>query len=277
MSCLSFSVPVLGNSYTMDIDFIRFYYHRSYLMFYSHSRHEPFITNLYTTRKDHKQMIEFFQDPMKPVYIEQVTPYKYYLSIEKKSETLDFLVSMLKELFTCSVVRIEVYFYHDHYSFGKCNHHLLDLYEMGYMTLTDVVFDRPLSFFQTSQMFTGILLTARRPFQRYNYDFLEVELSNHFRVSLSLDMLLQDRPSMLFRVDSLVKRLMETLPLKSDRMLAKALHDWDHYHDFEIRLFDVENPLKQWKPSLFLNALMPLLDFFPSYYMEPRFSLHLSY
>lgn len=279
MDTLSFRVPVLGSSYVMFIDFIKFSFKDDYIVFYCHTKNEPMVGTLYKTRKNHTEILNFIQDHKNPpLLIERINKYKHEVSFEKKTENLEFVFSMLQSLFPNEKISIEIILYNDHYTFGKCNFHLLDLYEMGHMSLVSVDFDNHWFNRHNPNIFTGLLLIARNPFYRYQYDFIELDFFNNLRndfLRFSFDTLIQDRPSMKPKLSTIITEMVSSIPLKEEAH-KRINTDWKHYNDMDIRMTDLNIKLKDWKPSYFLKCLSKLLDMFPNYYINPKFNIDIS-
>ena len=281
MDSVSFEVPVLGSSYTMFIDFLKFHFKDDHIVFYCHLKDTPATTTLYRTRKNHSNIIQFLEDnPFMPVLMEKINKYRHHISFEKNYENINSIVHILQLLYPQETISMEIMMFHDHYFFGKCSFHLLDLYEMGYMSLVPVIIFNPFYKQYKTQIYTGIFLIARNPFQKYNYDFVEVNFFNNVKndfLRLSFDMLLQDRHHMRKKLNSLIKDMLTTIPLKDgDNKQRKLFQDWKQYHDMEIKMSDLQLPLKEWKPSLFLKSVSKLLDMFPDYHISPRFNFDIS-
>jgi len=276
MDTLSFHVPVLGASYAMFIDFIKFSFKDDYMVFYCHMKSEPMTGTLYKTRKNHTSIINFIQDQKNPpLLIERINKYKHEVSFEKKTENLEYIVFMLRSLFPHEEISIETTLYNDHYMFGKCSFHLLDLYEIGHMSLVPVEIENDWFHRHNPNIFTGLLLIARNPYYRYHYDFIELNFFNNLKndfLKLSFDMLIQDRPNMKPKLSLLVKEMISSIPLKEEEY-ARINSDWKHYNDMDIRMTDLKIKLKEWRPSYFLKCLSRLLDMFPSYFINPKFNI----
>jgi hypothetical protein len=279
MDTLSFRVPVLGSSYVMFIDFIKFSFKDDYIVFYCHTNNEPMVGTLYKTRKNHTEILNFIQDHKNPpLLIERINKYKHEVSFEKKTENLQFVLSMLQSLFPNEKISIETTLYNDYYTFGKCDFHLLDLYEIGHMSLVSVDFDNHWFNRHNPKIFTGLLLIARNPFYRYHYDFIELDFFNNLRndfLRFSFDTLIQDRPSMKPKLSTIITEMVSSIPLKEEAH-TRINTDWKHYNDMDIRMTDLNIKLKDWKPSYFLKCLSKLLDMFPSYYINPKFNIDIS-
>lgn len=279
METVSFQVPILGSSYTMFIDFLKFNFKNDHIVFYCHMKDTPATTTLYLTRKNHSNLIQFIGDnPFMPVLMEKINKYRHQISFEKTYDNLYSILHILRHVFPEEEkISMEIMMFHDHYYFGKCSFHLLDLYEMGYLSLVPVVVPHPFYQQYSTKIYTGLFLIARNPFHKYNYDFVELNFFNNVKndfLRLSFDMLLQDRPHMRKKMNALIKDMLTTIPLKEEETDRKKLfQDWKQYHDMEIKMSDLQLPLKDWKPSLFLKSISKLLDMFPDYYISPRFNL----
>ena len=281
MDTVSFEVPILGSSYTMFIDFLKFNFKKDHIIFYCHLKDTPATTTLYSTRKNHSNMIQFIEDnPFIPILMEKINKYRHQVSFEKNYENLHSILHILRLVFPEETISMEIMMFHDHYYFGKCSFHLLDLYEMGYLSLVPVVVSNPFYVQHKTQIYTGLFLIARNPFHKYNYDFVELNFFNNVKndfLRLSFDMLLQDCPHLRKKMNTLIKDMLSSIPLKEGETGHKKLfHDWKQYHDMEIKMSDLQLPLKEWKPSLFLKSISKLLDLFPDYHISPRFNLDIS-
>lgn len=279
---VSFEIPVLGSTYTMFFDYLKFHFNNDFLTFYCDLKNANIMTTLYMNRKNHDIIIEFLQRicPTSPIYIERINNYKYYISFERNYENIDYLISIFHTIFPDHPVLIEVILYNDTYLLGRCDFHLLDLYEMGYMTLLPIrKIAYPFYKKHPTKVFTGLVLIARNPFHKYHYDFIELDfyhnLKNDF-LKFSFDMLLQDRPNMYRKLDTIIREMISALPIKKGEGIYKRIfRDWKHYHDMDIKSTDLSISLNEWKPGVFLKRLSLLLDMFPDYYINPKFNLHI--
>lgn len=280
MNLLSFDIPVLGSSYHMYIDYIKFTFNNDFIVFYNTNKNDPFITTLYKTRKNHTEIIQFLEDQLQsPIILEKINKYKHHISMDKNYDNIDYIVSMMRLLFPERPVSVQFMIYNDSYVFGRCSFHLLDLYEMGYLSLTSVDIKEPWYQRYNTHIFTGLLIVARNPFNKYAYDFIELnffdDLRNDF-LKLSFHMMVQDRPHMVPKLTLLIDQMVSTLPLKKEENIHKdILEEWKHYNDFEIKSTHFQIDLTEWKPCMFLKSLSKLLDMFPNYYISPRFNFDL--
>jgi hypothetical protein len=282
METISFEVPIIGSSYTMFIDYLNFNFKNDHIIFNCHMKETPAATTtLYRTHKNHSDIIQFLTDnPFMPILMEKINKYKHHVSFEKNYENIGSILYILRLLFPQETISMEIILSHDYFFFGKCSFHLLDLYEMGYLSLVPVVIPNPFYQQHITKIYTGLFLMARNPFHKYNYDYVELNFFNNVKndfLRLSFDMLLQDRPSMKKKLNALIKDMLTTIPLKEDVAgCTKLFHDWKQYHDIEIKMSDLGLRLKEWKPSLFLKSISRLLDMFPDYHISPRFNLDVS-
>jgi hypothetical protein len=279
METLSFHVPLLGMSLTMSIDFLRFHFHDKHsLVFHCNHPHDPMVAILYRTRKTHREILQFLEDtPSSPVLVEKTTKHKHIVSFDKSPGTVLFLVDMLKSLFPDHAVWFDIYVYDYRDVFGKTTHHLLDLYEMGYLTLTSVEFPRhaPLFHQPKTQVYTGLYVHARPPFQQYYHDFLELDMSLNMRrpfLRLSFRTLLTDYPDRIGPITTTILRMVQSIPLK-ENVEGSLMASWENYRDLYIFGNDLSKPLMDWQPSLFLQQISRLLDMFSDYYIDQRFSI----
>lgn len=282
MDILSFQIPIMGSSYIMYLDTIKFYFNNNNITFYSVFHNEPMICKLYKTYNHHKEIISFLQEEKNhsTILLERINKHKYIVSFHKNFENILFITSMLKKLFCCSHILLESCISNNQYSLGKCSFHLFDLYEMGYMSLNPVVFHYPLLFnsYET-KIFTGIFLNARRPFYKYQYDYIELNYSNHlkqdFFLKLSFDMMLQDRPELIPSMTQLIGQLLKSIPFQDEKTYNKHLKNWNTYNDLKVCHREFKISLEDWSPDLFLKVMNRLLDMFPSYYIEPKLTLYI--
>lgn len=276
MNTISFHVPVLGSCYTMMPEFLRFYIGDNHITFYCH-KNGLTRTTLYQIRSHHSTVLKFMEDtPLLPFAVEKINKKKSILSFENTYPNIKKLLHLLRTLFPDTAVSLDIMVYNDHYFFGRCALHPVDLYEMGYMSLVHAVALSP--FYRQTQVFTGLLLVARNPFQKYMYDFVELCFFHNDKdkfLRMSFNMMLHDRPSAQTKLDLLLHNILTTIPLKED-VRATMSHDWKHYHDLEIKLSDFQLPLRKWQPGLFLTHLSKLLDMFPDYVIDTRFNLYFS-
>lgn len=279
MDLLSFDVPVLGISFLMNVDFLRFRFDGDHsIVFYSTDRNDTMVGILYSTRKTHDKILQFLENVQSPISVEKIRKYKYFLSFEKTFETIQFIISMLKFLFPDHNVHLDIYIYECKNMFGRSSHHLLDLYEMGYMSLTPVVFSRVSSSFfnlYKTQLYTGLYLRATNPFTRYNNDYLEIDMSNKHFIQYSLHTLFMDRPELIVPTTAIVANVLKSIPLKKNYE-EKIMRSWKNYHDLNVFWHDLSIPIHEWMPGLFLKHISRLLDMFPNYYIDHRFSIHVS-
>jgi len=282
MDTVSFEVPILGSSYTMFMDFVSFNFNNDHLIFYCHAQHEPAVSTLFRTRKNHGEIIQFIEDTHHmPLLMEKINKYKYHVSFEKNYQNVQAVLQMLSVLFPAEEISMEIMLFNDYYYFGKCSFHILDLYEMGYMSLVPVVATHRFYKQFKTNIYTGLFIIARNAFEKYHYDYVELNFFNNIRghfLRVSFDMLLQDRPFMNKKINAIIKEMLTTIPLKEDEKITqkKLFQDWKRNHDLEIKITDLQVALKEWKPSLFLKSVSKLLDMFPNYHISHRFNLDIS-
>lgn len=286
MDILSFDISVLGASFVMLIDFIKITFKNDYILFSCHMKNEPIMTTLYRTRKHHDDIIRHLEDtPNSPIMVKKINKYRHHVSFDKNYENLQHLISMMELLFPDEDISFEVLmFNNDNYLFGKCSYHLLDLYEMGYMSLVPVDLHgkhQKLFAKYNPKVFTGLYLIARNAFNKYHYDFVEMNFFNNVRqdfFKLSFNMLIQDCPEMTNKLTKLVYQLVATIPLKEDTNIHSRInYDWKNYNDLEIKLTDLQVPLKEWENVSFLKCVSKLLDMFPNYYINPKFNIDMTF
>lgn len=279
MESVYFEVPVLGLSYVMFFDYFKFNLEKGSILFDCYIENQPAIATLYRTRKNHSEIIQFIEDTsLLPIMMEKINKYKYEITFEKNYQNLESVINMLHLVFPDRKISLEIKLFSDHYSFGRCTLHLIDLYEMGYLTLVNVNIPQPFYQRYKTRIYTGLYIIARNPFEKYHYDSLELNFFNNIKnefLRLSFDMMLQDQPFMKNHLNSLIKDMISTIPLNQNEH-KKLFHDWKQYHDLEIKMSDLRIPLKEWKPSLFLKSVSKLLDMFPNYFINPRFNLDIS-
>lgn len=285
MDIISFEIPVLGSYYVMYSDFIRFRFKEDQLIFqskdklYDNVASSVATTILFLTRKNHHEIIHYLHNTDNPsIVIKKMNRYKYNVVMEKTFENMNFMIRMLHTLFPNEKISMDV-MCDDKYPFGRCDHHLLDLYEMGYMSLVSADFkDNFYEQHKTTRIFTGILLIARNPFQKYNYDFIELKMfcnCKHEFLRLSFDMFLQDCSHMIPNLTFIIRKMVESLPLRQED-IKRIMNVWNKYHDMEIRTTDLTVPIVEWNPIHFLQTISRLLDMFPNYYINPKFNLDIN-
>jgi hypothetical protein len=207
--------------------------------------------------------------------------HKYVLSIPKHVENFSLVVSVLQQLLGESLpIHISISLVNNNYMLSKCCFHLLDFYEMGYMSFLPVVIPSSfLNHYDNVSIFTGIFLSANRPFHKYSYDYVELNFTNMFHhqdvfLDLSFEMMLQDRPELLSSITRLLSHLLETLPFREKNKPLTHLKNWKRNHDMEIYHYELDKT--DWKPSLFLKSFSRILDMFPFYTVNPKYNFSLS-
>lgn len=279
MDIVSFHVPVLGIHLSMYIDFIRVSFKNSHpIIFYCQHPDEPMIGTLHRNKKNDHEIIGFLEKALHPpVFLSRVNKHKYVLSFNKNEESVGYIRWLVGSLFPGNCVSMDVYLYDYREMFKKCSFHLLDLYEMGYMSLVDNVFPDEQSFFSQNdtRVYTGLFLRAVNPFLIYHYDFIEMDMSNNIQhefLKMSLHTMLFDRPYMARGITSIVNEMVMAIPLR-EKYKSRIIHYWGQHHELSINVQNLTIPLQKWKMGLFLRHLSRLLDIFPSYYIDHRFSL----
>lgn len=274
MDILSCELPVLGMQCIMNTDFIRFRInekpHRNFV-FRRNKRGIP-ICVLYNKRSPHQMIIDHLQKmEFPPLLLEKKNKHKYYLSFDWNECNIQFLCGMFQHLFSPQKIQLEVGVFSVQNVFGRKEFHLLDLYEMGYMSMTPVHHNDPFLNDFPCQMFAGLFVRADNPFLKCPYDFVELDFShnpcNKF-LTVSLDMLAHHRPQLMPTLNAIINRIVESLPIRDPRYI---MLEWNNTYEFEIRSHDFLLPVCEWKPCLFLKHLSRLLDYFPSYYIDQRF------
>lgn len=282
MDSVSFEIPVMGTSYFMYVTKIKFSFRTKTLCFTNHHPDQPMLCSLYWKVPHHQKLVYFLQQHpslsllLKPI----LKKHKYVLSIDKNVENFSLVVSILQQLFTEGLpIHITISLFNNNYMFSKCSFHLLDLYEMGYMSILPVVIPSCFLNQYNTTIFTGIFLSANRPFHKYSYDYVELNFTNMFHhqdvfLDLSLEMMLQDRPELLSVITRLLSHLLETLPFREENKPLTHLKNWKRNHDVEIYHYELDKT--DWKPSLFLKSFSRILDMFPSYTVNPKYNFSLS-
>lgn len=214
-----------------------------------------------------------------PLLLEKKSKRKYNLSFDLNMNNVQFICDMLKRLFNVQKIHLELGLFNASCSFGNGDLHLLDLYEMGYMSMTSIIYDKYSFMNQLPfpiQLFTGLFVNANNPFLKFPYDFIELNYSINSDkkfLLVSLDMLLQQHPHVLPNIDAIILRIVESLPLR-ERSISCILLEWKNTFTLEIRPHDFMIPINEWKePCVFLKHISSLLDYFPPYYIEPQFHL----
>ena len=279
MDTVSFHVPILGTYYTMFADFLRFHFGDDYIHFYCHAN-EPAMATLKNNRKHHNRILQFLKNtPLLPVMVEKTDRTRHQISFEKTYSNIETMLAILRRLFPDRVVSLEILLYNEHYFFGRCAYHPTDLYEMGYLSMVPVVLLHKFYQQHKTELYTGLSIIARNAFQKYVYDFVELNFFYSIKdefLRLSFGMLLQDRPYLKNKLDSHVQEVIANLPLKEEEGYTKLFCEWRQFHDMEVRVSDLAVPLTEWKPGLFLRSVSKLLDMFPYYFINPRFHLAIS-
>lgn len=282
MESVCFQVPAIGTSYFMCIAKIKFSINLCNFYFSNHHADQTMGCSLYYKVPHHKKIISFLEKypHHSLLFQKRLEKRKYILSFHKNDENLYLFVKILKKVFSSSTVDLKVFLTNNQYTLPICSFHLLDLYEMGYMSYQPVVFPLHSVFtkYETS-IFTGICLIANRPFHKYSYDYLELDLSNMFQnqdlfLDISFDMMLQDRPELFSYMTVLITSLLSDIPFRENNKSHSHLQKWKRNHELEIYHYEIDK--MDWKPSLIIKPLSRILDIFPSYSVHLKYSLNLS-
>jgi hypothetical protein len=279
MDAFHFYTPLLGKGHIMFADIFRFRIDSNkHLSFYSHHRNEPFRCSLFARQSHHKKVIcylECVKTP--PVRLEKISKRKHMLTADKNINNIRFIVAMIREVFSLQEVPVEVCVGADDNYMGRCDFHLLDLYEMGYMTHAPVVLHHPSVFSRYNpSAYTGIFLHANNPLHRHPEDYMELELSCHSQnnfLLISLENLLLDRPEFAVRINPIIASLLQSIPLHTNKPLRKLMEEWELYFWVEVRPYNLSIPIADWKPGVFLQHFTRLLDIFHSYTLTKKFSI----
>lgn len=283
MDLLSFQIPVIGLSYFMSIKNIKFSFHNKNIYFYNTYPDQPMVCHLYRGVSHHQKIISFFEKNQHPhLLLKPMKKNKYSLSFHKNFENILVVINILKTLFSSDSIFLKISLSNNiqQYILPKCTFHLVDLYEMGYMSLQSVIFPSRFLFnLYETKIFTGIYLNARYPFHKYTYDYIDLNFSNSFQyqdyfLDISLDMTLQDRTELVSNITTLITNLLHTIPFNENKKTCQYLKKWKKNHEIEIYHYELNK--KDWKPSPFLKALSHILDIFPSYSIQPRYNLEFS-
>lgn len=281
MEFISFEIPVMGTSYFMYVSKIKFSFQTKTLCFTNRHPDQPMVCSLYWKVPHHQQLVSFLEQQhpspfllLKPI----LKKHKYVLSIQKNVESFSLVVSILQQLFVESLpLYVSISLVNNNYMLSKCCFHLLDFYEMGYMSLLPVVVASSsfLNQYDNVSIFTGIFLSANRPFHKYSYDYVELNFTNMFHhqdvfLDLSFEMMLQDRPEFVSCLTRLLSHLLETLPFREKNKPLTHLKNWKQSHEVEIYHYELDKT--DWKPSLFLKSFSRILDMFPFYNVHPKYN-----
>ena len=279
MDTFLFHIPVLGISSWMFLNSVKLTFHTHKLTLYIDDN-LILCTALYTTHKVHKQVIEHLLHLgiHCPFLLEKINPYKYIVSLP--STSLLILTDMLKKLFSCDNVLMQMCVDNNLVrGLGSCSFHPLDLYEMGYMTRTPITLHHPRSIpLQTHpHIFTGLVIRAHNPYQRYPYDVVELNFSlytNKEFLTICFDTMLHDRPDQMRPITQIIFNILQSIPFKHPHFQKKTLRHWKSYQELKVEHRDIS--ISHWKPGVFLKDFSRLLDIFPSYTVDYRFSLELA-
>lgn len=280
MDAFLFHIPVIGISAWMFLNSVKLTFHNHNLILYIDDN-LILYTALYTTHKVHKKLIEHFLqlDAHCPFLLEKINPYKYIVSLP--SSSLFLLTDMLKKVFSCDDILLQMRVDNNLVrGLGSCSFHLLDLYEMGYLTRTPITLHHPRSIPLQAHphVFTGLLIRARNPYQLYPYDMVELDFStphsNKEFLTICLDTLLHDRPDRMPPTTLIIANILQSIPFKNPHVEKKTLRHWKSYQELKVDHRDIS--LSHWKPGVFLKDFSKLLDMFPSYVIDYRFSLELA-
>lgn len=278
MDAFLFHIPVVGISAWMFLNSVKIKFHHHHLFLYIDDD-LILYTAFYTTHNVHKQVIEHLLrlGTYCPFLMEKTNPYKYIVSLP--SSSLFMFTDMLKKIFSCDDILLEMGVSNNLVrGFGSCSFHLLDLYEMGYMTRTPIVLHHPrlLPLKTQPHIFTGLTVRARNPYQRYPYDVVELDFCVHTNkefLNICLDTMLHDRPDRMRPTTIIVSSILKSIPFKSPHVAKKTLRHWKGYQELKVDHRDIS--ISHWKPGVFLKDLSKLLDIFPSYFIDYRFNLEL--
>ena len=99
MDTFLFDIPVLGISTWMFLDLVKIKFHNHYLVLRI-DNHLILYTNLYTTNKMHKRIIDHLLrlDFHSCFLVEKLNPFKYVVSLS--SHALSVFTNTLKQLFS---------------------------------------------------------------------------------------------------------------------------------------------------------------------------------
>lgn len=276
MDLFSFHVPLLGQSYFMFVDVVRFCVgDGKHLSFYSDRKNEPLRCPLFVRHNHHKEVLAFLAKTPTPLHVERKSKRRHVLSMDKNMQNVAFLVSAIRELFGVRCVPVEVCLSADDNYLGRCGFHVLDLYEMGYAARVPAVVSRPTAFASHDpHIYTGFLLHANNPLQHYPHDYVHLDLSRsnrqHSFLVLSLEDMAAHRPDVARALTPIVAKVLQSIPLKDHDAFLK---DWEFYHWVEVRRHHLTTPVPDWKPGLFLHYFARILDLFHGYTLTQRFSV----
>lgn len=279
MDTFLFNIPVLGISAWMYLDLVKIHFHNHCLVVRI-DNHLLLYTNLYTTNKMHKHIIDHLlrlDFHTCRFLVEKLNPFKYAISFS--CHDLPVFTSMLKQLFSCQTVRLQLGVSNNSvHGLGSCSFHLLDLYEIGYMSHTPIIlrYPRSLPWKTKPRVFTGLIIRAQNPYQRYPYDFVELNFSIYpYKdfFSLCFDTMLHDRPDRMRPMTLVISNILDSIPFKNPHGAKKSLRHWKNFQELKIDHRDIS--IVHWKPGVFLKDLSKLLDIFSSYFIDYRFNLEL--
>lgn len=278
MDTFLFDIPVLGISTWMFLDLVKIKFHNHYIVLRI-DNHLILYTNLYTTNKMHKRIIDHLLrlDFHSCFLVEKLNPFKYVVSLS--SHALSVFTNTLKQLFSCQTLLVQLGVSNNSvHGLGSGSFHLLDLYEIGYMSHTPIILRHPRSLpWKTKpRIFTGLVIRAQNPYQRYPYDFVELNFSIYpYKdfFTLCFDTMLHDRPDRMRPMTLLISNILGSIPFKTPHGAKKSLRHWKSFQELKVDHRDIS--ISNWKPGVFLKDVSKLLDIFPSYVIDYRFNLEL--
>lgn len=279
MDIFSYEIPLLGQSFLMFSDVLRFRVSQNrHLSFYCDRKNDPFRCPLFTRHAHHKKVLAYLGESgaAMPFLLKKVSRRHYVLSVGKNAADLQFVAGMIKLLFDVRQVEVEACLSSDDNYLGRCGFHLSDLYEMGYATLTPAIVSRP-AVFANYNIYTGFLLRSNNPLQHYPEDYVRLNLSCQNQESfllLSLQNLILHRPGVMKALRPIIADTLRSIPLNNRRSHDAFLREWDLFYCFEVRPHNLATPVHDWKPGLFLHHFSRILDLFSAYTLTHQFSAH---
>ena len=276
MQPIDLFVPTIGRNFLFYIYNIKFSFGNNFITFYYSSSNNTFTTTLKRQYDCHNKLVIHLKDVLNTSSKKErqfalgkhASKNIYYL----RFSNLNYMYKLLSNLFQSRVV-LDFYFENtDRYNIG-CDFHLVDLYEMGYLSRTDVLY-KPIMKSSKSTIFTGLKIYAFKPYgvPMYQYDYVHLCYShNTFLFSVVLDSLIQNKPYLHSKLTSIIVKIVNEIPLTEKAIQRNELGFWDQYQQLEISQKDLYCNIDEWRPYFFLKHFTKLLDIFPSYNIVPDF------
>lgn len=261
------TIPDVAVDTWMSVQNITFYGHdnKEYLSMNSTSNPSEYVAVLDKKNSNHhkiKSAVAFLTDP--PVVLRRSELIMTYNPI-----SIRFLHRLLSQLFRGNI-RVDTRFLSTHFRF-ETDLHPLDLYEMGYFSEKQALRD------YTSipqNMFLGLNIIATSPYGLpLHFDTAEAVYSRRFfSCSIVMHTLLSHFSFEEGMFTRMVKKVIQTMPFRSDDVVRQCNADWDLQWEFTYTTQDLP---PDWSPFTFLEAFSRVLDFFPTYRVFSDFVMDL--